>query len=413
MSTPATPTLNIEDPRSPAPAPLGGLALFNFGFRPFFLAAGLFAVLSIGVWLLQYAGHADLGLMSTPALWHAHEMLFGYSMAAVAGFFLTVVPNWTRAKAQKGPVLIVLAVLWLLGRVAMWSQVVLPYGLVMVADMLFLVVLSAVVVRPLLDPQHRRQVVFVPILLSLVVANGLMHLDVLGFAVLGVDWGLRGVLLGLDATIVLIAVMGGRVTPSFTSSFIGHADPSVKVKQRPHLDRAVMAATWAVLVVDLIWPERWLGGSVALVAAGLHLARLAGWQTVRTLGNPILWVLHLGYLWLVVGLAFKGVADFGVLPQTDALHALTIGAIGTMTMAIMTRASLGHTGRAIHARPVIVAAYVLLSVAAILRLAVMLFPGWSVELVLTSGIAWTLAFGAFVAVYAPILLRPRIDGRPG
>lgn len=413
MSTPATPILNIEDPRVPKPVPVGGLALFNYGFRPFFLAAGLFAVLSIGVWLLQYAGHVDLGLASTPALWHAHEMLFGYSMAAVAGFFLTVVPNWTRAKAQKGPVLMVLTVLWLLGRVAMWSQAALPYSLVMIVDMLFLVTLSAVVVRPLLDPQHRRQVVFVPILLSLIVANGLMHLDVLGFAALGVDWGLRGVMLGLNATIVLIAVMGGRVTPSFTSSFIGHADPSVKVQQRPRLDRAVMAATWAVLVVDLVWPERWLGGTLALAAAGLHLARLAGWQSVRTLGNPILWVLHLGYLWLIVGLAFKGLADFGVMAQMDALHALTIGAIGTMTMAIMTRASLGHTGRVIHAHSVIVAAYVLLSVAAISRLAVMLVPDAAVALVLTSGIAWTLAFCAFVAIYAPILWRPRIDGRPG
>ena len=413
MSTPATPILNIEDPHASKPAPIGGLALFNYGFRPFFLAAGLFAVLSVGVWLLQYAGHADLGLASAPALWHAHEMLFGYSMAAVAGFFLTVVPNWTRAKAQKGPVLMILAVLWLLGRVAMWSQAVLPYGLVMIVDMSFLVTLSAVVVRPLLDPQHRRQVVFVPILLSLIAANAMMHLDVLGFSLLGVDWGLRGAMLGLDATIVLIAVMGGRVTPSFTSSFIGHADPSIKVQQRPRLDRAVMVATWAVLAVDLVWPERWLGGAVALVAAALHLARLAGWQSLRTLGNPILWVLHLGYLWLVVGLAFKGGADFGVMAQTDALHALTIGAIGTMTMAIMTRASLGHTGRVIRAHPVIVAAYVLLSVATVSRLAVMAVPDAAVALALGSGVAWILAFGAFVVVYAPILWHPRIDGRPG
>lgn len=413
MSTPAKPILTIEDPHAPAPAPVGGLALFNYGFRPFFLVAGVFAVLSVGVWLLQYAGHVDLGLVSTPALWHAHEMLFGYTMAAVAGFFLTVVPNWTRAKAQKGPILMVLAALWLVGRVVMWGQAALPYGLVMFGDMLFLVTLSAVVARPLLDPQHRRQLVFVPILVSLVAANAMMHLDGLGVTAFGVDWGLRGVMLGLNATVVLIAVMGGRVTPSFTSSFIGHADPNVKVQQRPRLDRAVMAATWAVLVVDLIWPERWLGGSVALLAAGLHLARLAGWQSMRTLGNPILWVLHLGYLWLVVGLVMKGLADFAVLAQTDALHGLTIGAIGTMTMAIMTRASLGHTGRTIHARPAIVAAYVLLSVAALARLAVMIWPSVAVTLVLTSGIAWTLAFGAFVVIYAPILSRPRIDGRPG
>ncbi|HEY9163409.1 MAG TPA: NnrS family protein [Magnetovibrio sp.] len=413
MSTSSSPILNLDDPRVPKPEPIGGLALFNYGFRPFFLAAGAFAVLSVGVWLLQYAGHVDLRLVATPALWHAHEMLFGYTMAAVAGFFLTVVPNWTRAKAQKGLVLMVLTALWLVGRVVMWGQAALPYGLVMAGDMLFLVALSAVVARPLLNPQHRRQFVFVPILVSLVAANAMMHLDVLEFAAFGIDWGGRGVMLGLDATVVLIAVMGGRVTPSFTSSFIGHADPSVKVQQRPILDRAVMIATWAVLVVDLVWPQQWLGGSVALMAAALHLARLAGWQSMRTLGNPILWVLHLGYLWLVAGLAMKGLADFSVLVQADALHALTIGAIGTMTMAIMTRASLGHTGRAIHAGPVIVAAYGLLSVAALARLAVMIWPDAAVVLVLTSGVAWILAFGIFVAIYAPILIQPRIDGRPG
>lgn len=413
MSTPTKPTVRIEDPFAQPPAPVGGFALFNYGFRPFFFFAGLFAVVSVGVWLLLFTGHADLGLQDMPARWHAHEMLFGYTMAAVAGFFLTVVPNWTRAKAQKGRVLMVLTALWLLGRAVMWGQGALPYGVVMAGDMLFLLGLGSVVARPLLDPQHRRQFVFVPILLGLIVANAMMHLDVLGFAALEIDWGLRGLMLGLDATLVLIAVMGGRVTPSFTSSFIGHADPSVKVKQSPALDRAVMAATWGVLVVDLVWPERWLGGVVALLAAGLHLVRLGGWQGLRTLANPILWVLHLGYLWLVAGLALKGLADFGLLAQTDALHALTIGGFGTMTLAVMTRASLGHTGRGMKAHALIVVAYVLVSVAALARLAVIIWPDAMVGLVLASGVAWVLAFAAFFAIYAPILIRPRIDGRPG
>ena len=333
------PTIPLEDPQAQPPAASHGFALFNYGFRPFFFAAGLFAVAAIGTWLLLYAGYVDVEMVGLPARWHAHEMLYGYTMAAVAGFFLTVVPNWTRAQAKKGPVLMVLAALWLLGRMVEWGQGLLPYGLVMVGDMAFLVVLLVVVYRPLSDPQHRRQFVFIPILLCLILGNAFMHLDVLGVAMLGLDWGLRGEMLGLNATVVLIAVMGGRVTPSFTSSAIGHADPNVKVRQSPVLDRFVMAATWGVLVVDLVWPHQWLGGAVALAAAGLHLARLSGWQSLRTLGNPILWVLHLGYLWLVAGLALKGMADFGLLSQADALHALTIGAIGTMTLAIMTRAS--------------------------------------------------------------------------
>lgn len=413
MSLPPKPTVRIEDPFAQPATPVGSFALFNLGFRVFFFAAGLFAVVGVGIWLLMYTGQIDLDLTDAPARWHAHEMIFGFTMAAVAGFFLTVVPNWTRAKAQKGQILMGLSGLWLLGRIVVWNQGSLPYGVVMAGDMLFLLAFSAVVARPLLDPQHRRQFVFVPILLCLIAANTLMHLDALGFAALGIDWGQRGLMLGVNATVVLVALMGGRVTPSFTSSFLGHADPTLKVAQRPGLDRAVLAATWGVLAIDLAWPERWLGGSIALIASALHLIRLGGWQSVRTLGNPILWVLHLGYLWLVIGLALKGLADFDIVEQSDALHALTIGAIGTMIMAMMTRASLGHTGHSVVARPLIVVAYILLSIATLARLAVMAWPEAMVELVVVSGAAWTLSFAAFFVIYAPILMRPRIDGRPG
>lgn len=407
-------TIHIEDPfQKPTPQQQGGFALFNYGFRPFFFLAGLFAVVSLAAWLAIYEGHVDFSLAMAPARWHAHEMLYGYTAAAVAGFFLTVVPNWTRAKAEKGPMLVGLSALWLLGRVAMWSQGAVPYAWAAIADMLFIVALSVVVSRPLLDPQHRRQFVFVPILAGLIGGNALMHLDVLGLDWLGIDWGKRGEMLGLDAVLVLVAVMGGRVTPSFTSSFLGHADPSVKVRQDAGRDRAVMAATWGVLVVDLLWPEQWLGGVMALAAAGLHLVRLSGWQGRRTLGNPILWVLHLGYVWLCIGFALKGLADFGLLAQTDALHALTIGAIGTMTLAIMTRASLGHTGRIIKAAPSIVVAYILVSVSALARLATLAWPEMAQALAWLAGGAWILAFASFFWVYAPILSRPRIDGRPG
>lgn len=417
MSLPPKPTakvnVRIEDPFSQPATPVARFALFNLGFRVFFFSAGLFAVVSVGTWLLMYTGQIDLDLTDAPARWHAHEMLFGYILAAVAGFFLTVIPNWTRAKAQKGPILMTLSALWLLGRIVVWNQGSLPYGIVMAGGMLFLLVFSAVVARPLLDPQHRRQFVFVPILMCLIAANALMHLDAFGFAALGLDLGQRGLMLGVDAMVVLVALMGGRVTPSFTSSFLGHADPALKIAQRPGLDRAVMAATWGVLVIDFVWPERWLGGGMALIASVLHLVRLSGWQSLRTLGNPIVWVLHLGYLWLVIGLALKGLADFDVLSQTGALHALTIGGIGTMTMAIMTRASLGHTGRSVVARPLIVVAYILLSIAALARLAVMVWPEATMELVVVAGAAWILAFAAFFVIYAPILMRPRIDGRPG
>ncbi len=412
-SSPVNPASGIKTAFAHPAAPKPGSPLFSFGFRPFFLLAGLFAVVAIGAWILAYTGKVDLGLRTSPALWHAHEMLFGYTSAAMAGFFLTVVPNWTRVQAKKGPVLIVFAALWLLGRVVMWGQGWLPYPLVALGDMSFLVVFSLSVSGPLLDRKHRRQAMFVLILLSYITANAMMHLGASGIDFLGQNWSARGILMAIDTIVVLITVMGGRVTPSFTSSYIGHADPSVKVIQRPSLERAVMIVTWGLLVVDQIVPASPVAGGVALLAAALHLARMSGWQSWRTRGNPILWVLHLGYLWVVIGLVLKGIAVFGLMDAEAALHGLTIGGIGTITLAIMTRASLGHTGRAVKAAPAIVAAYVLVSIAALARLAAPFLPMESTLLVVVAGVAWMAAFSIFVLIYAPILVRPRADGRPG
>jgi len=415
---PVRPTTRIEDPSAPSQVPPqpSRFALFNSAFRPLFFLAGVFGVLSVPLWVGLYGGAVDLNLAVPMAVWHGHEMLYGYTLAAIGGFFLTVVPNWTRAKAQKGPALMVLSGVWVLGRIAVWAQGGLPYTVVFVADMAFVVMFSGLVLRPLLDPQYRRQMVFVPILATLVIGNAMSHMGGLGWGDLGgggVDWATQGLTLGLDGIVVLITVMGGRVTPSFTSSYLGHANPAIKVRQSAKLDRLVLNATWALLVFDQILPGRSVTGALALIVAILHGVRLAGWLGWRTWRNPILCVLHVGYAWLVVGLALRGLGDFGLLAPQNALHALTIGAIGTYTMGIMTRASLGHTGRVVKAAPVIVAAYVLISVAALSRLLVAPLPEYAAVLVMASGVAWTLAFTAFFVVYAPILMRPRPDGRPG
>ena len=409
-----SPPLKIEDPIDQPPRPSSGFALFNYGFRPFFFFAGLFGAGSILIWVGVYVGHVDLNLTSPPVLWHAHEMLFGYAAAAIAGFFLTVVPNWTEAKAQKGPVLMGLTVLWLLGRMAVWGQGSLPYTWVAVLDMTFLIGLTIVIVRPLIRSQNRRQLLFVPILLSLIVGNAMTHLSVLGIFDLGAfDLGEQGITLAIDAVLVLIAIMGGRVTPSFTSSFLGHANPNVKVLQNATLNKAVLVASWTVLTVDQVAAGSVYSGTMFMIASILHLVRLLGWQGWRTLSNPLLWALHLGYLWFVVGMALKGLADFGFIEPTSALHGLTIGAIGTMTLAIMSRASLGHTGRPMKAHPAVVVAYVLLSGAALARLSVAWWPDMALELIMGSAVMWTGAFVLFFIIYAPILCRPRIDGRPG
>lgn len=402
-------TDKIDDPFEQPNPPSHGFALFNYGFRPFFFFASLFAAGSILIWVGMYAGHVTLNLTSPPMLWHAHEMLFGYTAATIAGFFLTVIPNWTKAKAQKGPVLMVLTLFWLLGRFAVWGQGSLPYELVAGLDMIFLIALTAVVVKPLFNPQYRRQFMFVPILLCLIAGNLMTHLSVLGLY----NGAEQGITLAIDAILVLIAIMGGRVTPSFTSSFLGHANPDVKVVQDPRLDRAVLVASWVVLTVDQVAAGSMFSGFAFVIASTLHLARLLGWQGWRTFSNPLLWALHLGYLWLVIGMAFKGLADFGLVDPAAALHTLTIGAIGTMTLAIMSRASLGHTGRALKAHPMVVVAYALVSGAAIARLSVSWWPDATLPLIMASGVMWATAFLLFFMVYAPILWRPRLDGRPG
>ncbi|MEG3619188.1 NnrS family protein [Magnetovibrio sp. PR-2] len=406
-------TIQIEDPFAEPPKPAGRFALFNYGFRPFFLLAGVFGALSVPVWVGLFAGHLDYPLHAPPSVWHGHEMIFGFTTAALAGFFLTVVPNWTKVKAQKGLILMVLSALWLVGRLAYWGQAQLPYAWVAVLDLLFLAMLLAVVIRPLIDPQHRRQFVFVPILVVALAGNLLTHLGVLGYEVFGLDLAQQGLMLGVDAMLVLITVMGGRVTPSFTSSYLGHANPGVKVRQNPSVDRAVLWLTWGVLVVDQVLVQSPWAGGLTVVAAVAHMVRFAGWQGWRTLGNPILWVLHLGYVWLMASLIFMALADFGLIRMSDALHAFAIGAIGTFTLGIMTRASLGHTGRAVRAAPLTVLAYILVTLAGVLRVGVMVFETHTLELVMASGVAWSLAFVCFLVVYVPILIRPRIDGRPG
>jgi len=405
--------INVENTNhNPQPKP-NEFALFAYGFRPFFFLAGAFAVLSITAWVGMYLGYFSLNIQSPPILWHVHEMLFGYTAATIAGFFLTVIPNWTSAKAQKGVVLMILTALWLLGRVVEWGQGGMPYVWVAAVDMSFLLVLTFVVARPLINKQYRRQLMFVPILLCLIASNAMMHMSIMGLGKIGIDWATHGTTLALDAVIVLITVMGGRVTPSFTSSFLGHDNPDIKVIQNPRLDRAVMIATWGLLIVDQAMGPSLISGITFIVVGILHFIRLWGWQGLRTLGQPILWVLHLGYLWLVIGLIFKGLADIGLVATASALHALAIGAIGTMTLGIMSRASLGHTGRAISPHFLTVVAYGLVSLSAAFRVAVAFIPDVSDVLVMLSGGLWVLGFLLFFIIYAPILMSPRLDGRPG
>ncbi len=387
----------------------------SYGFRPFFLLACLFAALSMAAWLAWIGLHAMNGQVLRPTIvmapheWHAHEMLYGYTLAAIAGFFLTAVPSWTGSKPVHGPTLALLSATWLAGRIAIWFSAYLPAFLVAALDLAFIPLLLALVAKALFQRWAPRNFVFVPILTLLFVANILVHAQWTGLmnAVSGMAYRLA-----LDTIILLIVIIGGRVVPAFTTNALrreGHEN--LPVSRKP-LDVLSILSVAAVLVAEVIEPRGQIAGAITALAALSNAARLAGWCGLKTLNAPIVWILHLAYAWLVLGLGFKAAAHFGLLSEATAIHALTVGAVGSMTLAIMTRASLGHTGRALQVTPAVTFAYLLVSASAAARVAV---PAWVPQFynegMVVAGVLWMLAYGIVSIVYWPVLTLPRISSR--
>jgi uncharacterized protein involved in response to NO len=386
------------------------VALLEYGFRPFFLLAGLYAALAVPTWLLLMTGAVELPTSLLAVHWHGHEMVFGFALAGITGFYLTAVPNWTGAAPVRGAPLALLAALWLAGRLAMWASGSLPAPLVAGAELALLPVLAALVLPALVAARQPRNLIFLVIPLALECAILVVHLEPLGWAEDTASTGLR---LGIDLALLLITVIGGRLVPAFTANVLRARGETKLPRNAPLLDALAILSMLAVLIADLLDRAAWVGAA-ALVAAVLNAARLSGWRTARTLDTPLLWVLHLGYGWLVGGLALQAVAALSdLVPANAALHGLTVGAIGTMMLAVMSRAALGHTGRPLAAHPITVAAYALVSLAALLRIAAAFSPELYLPLLEAAGTFWALAFFLFLSIYAPILIRPRIDGRPG
>jgi uncharacterized protein involved in response to NO len=377
------------------------VALFDDPFRPFFLAAPAYAVLAVGAWLWVLLGGAGASDGFLPAsVWHGHELLFGFATAALSGFLLTATPTWSGRPALAGKRLVALVLLWLAGRVAAWSGVAPLTGALV--GFAYLPAL-ALAVLPHLRAGGRRNMVFLVALAGLSVAQALVLAGGLGD-----DLGLarRGLVLAVDVYAVLIALIGGRVVPAFTRSALARAGGE-GVRGFSTIDKAAIALTATVALADLVLPAAagWLA-----IAAGLTVAaRLRGWGGLRTLRNPLLWVLHLAYLWLAAGLIWKGAFQAAAIgAPSDALHGIMIGAVGTMTLAIMSRASLGHSGLPLAAPRLTVAAYVVISLAAVARLAATGLEGTGLAAaLLLSGAAWCAAYALFLVDFAPLLLRPR------
>jgi uncharacterized protein involved in response to NO len=380
-------------------------ALLQAGFRPFFLAAAGWAVIGLALWLAMLIGGLALPSRLPPLAWHAHEMLFGFVLAGVGGFLLTAIPNWTGRPPVAGLPLAGLAALWLIGRIDALISAYLPLPIALLLDLAFPLALSAIAARELVAGRHWRNL---PLLLPpLVLAAGslLMQLEAEGADLpAGLGWRL-----GLAATLTLISVIGGRIVPAFTGNWLAARGAERRPAAKGWVDRLALGTLHAGLVAWVALPAAGPVGALLLLAAAVNLWRLARWRGLATAPEPLLLVLHVGYLWLAAGVGLLGLALLVPdLPVAAALHALGAGAAGTMMLAVMTRASRGHTGRPLGADGATVAIYLAVSLAALARVAAALLPAAMLPLLWVAGLAWIAAFAGFLAVYGPMLLRSRL-----
>jgi len=382
-----------------------GVSLLALGFRPFFLAAAGAAVILMGLWLAMLAGWIPLERYYGFAIWHAHEMLFGYSAAVIAGFLLTATRNWTGIATLSGSALGALTLLWLGARVAPFLPI--PGGFVATLDLAFFPLLAASLFRPLWTGKNRTNRIFLLLMAGMALASLLVHLQALGMTA---STATRGNRLMLDLVLLTMLMVAGRIMPFFTERGILGAKPVT----RPWVERLTFVVAPLVAAANLLSPNESIGSTLALILGCIQAVRLAGWHDRRAWGIPILSVLYLGYLWLIAGLLLEGFAGLDLVSLYPALHALTTGAIGVFTIGMMARVTLGHTGRDMRSSGLTNLAFALANLAAFTRvlMPILLPDSYSVWLYL-SGLLWILAFGLFLWVHAPMLMAPRADGRPG
>ncbi|MGZ8490197.1 MAG: NnrS family protein [Candidatus Binatia bacterium] len=381
--------------------------LFALGFRPFFLLSGLFAILSIALWVPTFVGWLPLNSYYGQIGWHSHEMIFGYTAAVIAGFLLTAVRNWTEMATAQGWSLVALTLIWCLARILPFFPSALSAEMIALVDLSFLPALAVGIGVPLVRRGDRRNLLFLPLIAVFWLANLLVHLALLGFTP---NLAHQAVLLGLDLVVLLIVIMGGRVIPFFTEGAL----QGVRIKRWSVIEWFTIISVIAFTLAEFLFIDPRIAGVFAGVAAIANGIRLGGWYTHRLWRVPLLWVLHLGYSWIVVGFMLKAGSGLAVIPPQFTLHAFSLGAIGVLTMGMMARVSLGHTGRPLKVGPGMASAFAAVNLAAVTRgLLPILHPHWFSQLVILSGGLWLVGYAIFIVVYVPILLRPRLDGKPG
>lgn len=379
------------------------------GFRPFYLLAGIFAFLAIPLWIASYAGLVQWAGYLRGVSWHGHEMIFGFAPAVMAGFLLTAVRNWTGLPTPGGLRLGALAALWALARV---TNITGPANMAAMLDVAFMPALGVVIAIPIWRSRNARNFKILAVLALLSLANIVYHMSYLGL--LPADFMRWALIAALDVITILMAIVGGRVIPAFTANAVAGAKPS----QVKSVEMMALGSLVLILAVDIagywysLTPAAWV--ILLALAALAHGIRLWSWQPHRTRHKPLLWMLPVAYGWIPISLALRTLAQIAQLPATASVHALTVGAISSLMLAMMMRSALGHTGRDLTAAWSEISAFLLLQIAAVIRVGATLIPAEFYRgAVVFSGVLWALAFAIFALRYWAILTRPRIDGRPG
>lgn len=387
--------------------PVFDYPLFAMGFRVFFALAGLSALAFIALWNRMANGALHLQLYYPGSVWHAHEMLLGYASAVIAGFLLTAVRNWTGLRTVGMDQLAGLCFLWIYGRAAPFYAGLLPDALIAGLDFAFLPLLIYFLAKPILKTGQFRNLGFIGLLLAMTAANALIHAQILGWTENGAALGLN---LLVTAIVLMIVIIAGRVFPLFIERGLTGA---ICIRN-PLLDMAAIGATLLAFILLMTGVSGVLAALAAAAALAVNLLRLVVWHDRRIWYVPLLWVLYAGYSWLIFGFALQCLAAFSLVPDSLALHAFTAGGIGVLSLGMMARVSLGHTGRALKVSNLMALAFLLINLAALCRvLFPALLPGWREGFILAAVYGWLAAFALFILYYLPILVTPRVDGKEG
>ena len=379
-----------------------GPALFSYGFRPFFLGGALWAAIGIPLWIYLYIGAISLPTAMAPLDWHVHEMLYGYVPAIVTGFLLTAIPNWTGRLPVNGWPLAGLAVLWLAGRLAVFFSASIGPWLAAAIDLSFLAVVAGVAMREIICGENWRNLRVLGVVSVLVAGNAVFHFEAIEQG--AANYGTR---IGLGAVVLLIVLVGGRIIPSFTNNWLNRHNPGRLPRPFSRYDAVCLVAAAATLLAWIVTPEWTITGLLMLATGVLQAGRLARWAGDRTLKDRLVLILHVGYAFVPLGFLLVGASILwpAEVPGNSGIHAWAAGAIGAMTLAVMTRASRGHTGQPLEASAGTQAIYALVVVAALARI---VSPwGFTMELLYFAAACWVAAFAGFGLAYGPSLLRAR------